>query len=225
MKDSGVGIDQEFLPKLFEAFSQEDATTTNRYGVSGLGMAITKNMIDLMGGSIRVESAKGHGTTFFVDLPLQYANHATPDDDDKQAELPLASISLAGLHVLIAEDMMVNANILIMLLEMEQVTSEWAENGKLAVEQFAGSEIGHFDAILMDMRMPQMDGLAATREIRKLDRPDAKSIPIIALTANAFEEDVENCLQAGMNEHLSKPVDIDRLKESLGRLLAEKVTA
>ena len=225
MKDSGVGMDQEFLPKLFEAFSQEDATTTNRYGGSGLGMAITKNMIDLMGGSIRVESEKDHGTTFFVDLPLQYANHAASNDDDKQADLPPSSISLAGLHVLIAEDMMVNANILIMLLEMEQVTSEWAENGKLAVEQFAGSEIGHFDAILMDMRMPQMDGLAATREIRKLDRPDAKSIPIIALTANAFEEDVENCLQAGMNEHLSKPVDIDRLKESLGRLLAEKVTA
>ena len=107
------------------------------------------------------------------------------------------------------------------LLEMEEVSAEWAENGQLAVELFAQNEPGHFDAILMDMRMPVMDGLAATEAIRKLERPDAASIPIIALTANAFEEDVRQCLKAGMNAHMSKPVDIEQLKKCLGRILKE----
>lgn len=118
-----------------------------------------------------------------------------------------------------------NAEVLADLLEMEEMTSEWAENGQIAVEMFSQSEANHFDAILMDMRMPVMDGLAATREIRKLDRPDAKTIPIIALTANAFEEDVQQCLQAGMNEHLSKPVDIDVLVSTLGRLISKEMHA
>ena len=121
--------------------------------------------------------------------------------------------------MLIAEDQEMNAEILAELLDMEEISSEWAENGQLAVELFACSEAGHFDAILMDMRMPVMDGLSAAREIRKLERPDAARIPIIALTANAFEEDVKQCLQAGMNAHLSKPVDIDLLKEVLSGLL------
>jgi len=114
-----------------------------------------------------------------------------------------------------------NAEILQDLLEMEEITSEWAENGQLAVEMFRQNEPGHFDAILMDMRMPVMDGVTATREIRNLPRPDAAQIPIIALTANAFEEDVQQCLQAGMNAHLSKPVDIDLLVLTLGRLIQE----
>jgi CheY-like chemotaxis protein len=108
------------------------------------------------------------------------------------------------------------------LLEMEEITSEWAENGAIAVKMFEESEAHHFQAILMDMRMPVMDGLAATKEIRKLNRPDAVEIPIIALTANAFEEDVKLCIQAGMNAHLSKPVDIGTLKKTLGRLIAEE---
>ena len=215
MQDTGVGMDESFLPKLFEPFSQEDDTTTNRYGGSGLGMAITRNMVDLMNGSIRVQSEKGKGTTFIVAIPLRKADHA-PEAD--APDLPEAQISVAGLHMLIAEDMEMNAEVLADLLELEDMTSEWAENGQRAVEMFAQSEPGHFDAILMDMRMPVMDGLAATREIRKLDRPDAKEIPIIALTANAFEEDVRHCLQAGMDAHLSKPVEIDLLKDTLARL-------
>jgi len=111
-----------------------------------------------------------------------------------------------------------NAEILTDLLDMEDITSEWATNGRRAVEMFEGSAPGHFSAILMDMRMPVMDGLAATRAIRVLDRPDAATIPIIALTANAFEEDVQQCLQAGMNAHLSKPVEMDQLEAALGRL-------
>jgi CheY-like chemotaxis protein len=112
-----------------------------------------------------------------------------------------------------------NAEVLTDLVEMEEMSSEWARNGQIAVKMFSRSEENHFDAILMDMRMPVMDGVAAAREIRKLDRSDAKTIPIIALTANAFEEDVQQCLQAGMNEHLSKPVDIDLLVLTLGRLI------
>ena len=130
-------------------------------------------------------------------------------------------VSLEGLTVLIAEGMEMNADVLTDLLELEDINSEWAQNGQRAVEMFEQSEEGHFAAILMDMRMPVMDGLAATREIRKLERPDATRIPIIALTANAFEEDVKACLQAGMDAHMSKPVDIDQLKVLLGRMLAQ----
>ncbi len=218
MKDTGVGMDESFIPKLFEPFSQEDATTTNRYGGSGLGMAITKNMVDLMGGTITVESQKSIGTTFTVDLPLQKADHT---DALEEPTVSAPNVSVAGLHVLIAEDVELNAEVLEDLLEMEEITSEWAENGKRAVEMFRESEAGHFNVILMDMRMPVMDGITATKEIRKLDRPDAEKILIIALTANAFEEDIKHCLQAGMNAHLSKPVDIDQLKDLLGKLLTE----
>ena len=216
MRDTGIGMDESFIPKLFEAFSQEDATTTNRYGGSGLGMALTKNMVDLMGGNIEVESEKGRGTAFRVNIPLRRAYQVEAQETQDES---VPGVSLAGIHVLIAEDMEINAEVLGDLLEMEEITSEWAENGRRAVEMFGQSETGHFDAILMDMRMPVMDGLGATVEIRKMDRPDAAAIPIIALTANAFEDDVKQCLSAGMNAHLSKPVDIDQLKETLGRLL------
>ena len=219
MQDTGIGMDAAFLPRLFETFSQEDSTTTNRYGGSGLGLALTKRIVDLMGGTIAVETEKGRGTTFTVELPLRRAQPDQPTDAQAQAG-PDAGV--AGLHVLIAEDQEMNAEILTELLEMEEVSSEWAENGQRAVELFAQSEVGHFDAILMDMRMPVMDGLTATREIRKLDRPDAAAIPIIALTANAFEEDVRQCLEAGMNVHLAKPVDIDLLTQILGREVAER---
>ena len=219
VQDTGVGMDADFLPRLFEPFVQEDATTTNRYGGSGLGLAITKNIVDLMGGSIEVESRKGVGSTFRISIPLRRAHHVevAPEAGDGGP----AEIKLAGLHVLIAEDMELNAEILMDLLEMEDVTSEWAGNGQIAVEMFSQSEVGHFSAILMDMRMPVMDGLTATQEIRKFARGDAATIPIIALTANAFEDDVRHCLQAGMNAHLSKPVDIEQLKQLLGRLLAK----
>ena len=219
MQDTGIGMDETFIPKLFESFSQEDATATNRYGGSGLGMAITKNMVDLMGGTIAVESEKGRGTTFTVEVPLKRAHHVEVPDTQVQ---PGQDVSVAGLHVLIAEDMEMNAEILADLLELEDMTSEWAENGQRALEVFADSDEGHFDAILMDMRMPVMDGLSATREIRKLDRSDAATIPIIALTANAFEEDVQQCLSAGMNAHLSKPVEIELLKKTLSKLLVSQ---
>ena len=218
MTDTGIGMDKEFIPRLFEAFSQEDTGNTTRYGGSGLGMAITRSFVEMMGGTIRVESEKGFGSSFTVTVTVGRAKEnekaATAGKDAKSAEvLP------DRLHLLIVEDQEMNAEVLADLLELENISSEWAENGKRGVEMFAESEKGRFDVILMDMRMPVMDGLTATREIRKLDRPDASTIPIIALSANAFEEDVRQCLEAGMNAHLSKPVDLDRLKETLGRLL------
>ena len=235
MKDTGIGMDEEFIPTLFEAFSQEDDNNTSRYGGSGLGMAITKSIVEMMDGSIEVTSAKGSGTTFVVTVMLRRTQQpviptgitapAAPTTEpsgeaigEPSAEAP----SLAGRHVLICEDQEINAEVLIELLSLEDITAEWTENGQLGVETFADSEAGHFDAILMDMRMPIMDGLAATRAIRKLNHPDAATIPIVALTANAFEEDVQNCLQAGMDAHLPKPVDFDLLLQTLARLIESR---
>lgn len=216
MKDTGIGMDKEYLPRLFNAFSQEDAANTSRFGGSGLGMAITKSIVDMMGGEISVQSEKGSGTTFTVSVSL---GRTIVDIITGTGQNPETKGDISGLHLLIAEDQEMNAEILADLLEFEGASSEWAENGQKAVEMFSQSQAGHFDAILMDMRMPVMDGLTATREIRKLSRPDAASIPIIALSANAFEEDVRQCIQAGMNQHLAKPVDIERLKQVLGELI------
>ena len=360
MADTGVGMDEEFIPKLFEAFSQEDATTTNRYGGSGLGMAITKNFIDMMNGDISVQSTKGVGSSFTVEVTLKSSARSAraengimiPSDvrvlvldddpiacehaevvlrsigieasvatdahqaidlvrsardtgqayrfvitdyrmpelngidvtravrafdggetsiilltgyswDDIEAEAEEAGVdvimakplfsdtlmhklhqillekdgvelssepessadepqsSLSGRRVLMAEDVEQNAEILVDLLELEDVEAEHAENGELAVKMFSESEPGHFDAVLMDVRMPVMDGLSATRAIRALDHPDAKTVPIIAMTANVFDEDVERSLQAGMNAHLSKPIEPDRLFETMSRLIDE----
>ena len=231
MKDTGIGMDEEFIPTLFEAFSQEDDNNTSRYGGSGLGMAITKSIVEMMDGSIEVTSAKGSGTTFVVtvmlrrtqqpEIPTGITAPAAPTTEpsgeatgEPSAEAP----SLAGRHVLICEDQEINAEVLIEPLSLEDITAEWTENGQLGVETFADSEAGHFDAILMDMRMPIMDGLAATRAIRKLNHPDAAT----TLTANAFEEDVQNCLQAGMDAHLPKPVDFDLLLQTLARLIESR---
>lgn len=219
MSDTGIGMDQEFLPKLFEAFSQEDMNNTTRYGGSGLGMAISKSFVSLMGGDIQVESEKGKGTTFTVSVPLGRVQEAEKQEETAEVS-PAEEYSLAGLHFLIVEDQEMNAEILTDLLDIEDASSEWAENGQRAVEIFSQSKKGQFDAVLMDMRMPVMDGLTATQEIRKLSHPDAATIPIIALTANAFEEDVNRCLKAGMNAHLAKPVDIDLLKETLSGILS-----
>ena len=222
MRDTGIGMDEDYIPKLFEAFSQEDTDNTSRYGGSGLGMAITKNLVEMMGGDISVESKKGAGTTFRVTVTLgrtDSGNAMAFEEEDRDD----AAVTLEGRHVLIVEDQEMNAEILTDLLEFEGISSEWAINGRIALAMFEDSEEGHFDAILMDMRMPVMDGLTATREIRKLERPDASAIPIIALTANAFEEDVRACLEAGMDAHLSKPVDIGLLKDTLRQLLAGKL--
>ena len=222
VKDTGIGMGKDFLAHIFEPFSQEDGTRTSRYGGSGLGLSITKSIVDMMNGEILAESEKGVGTTFTVIVTLKRAESAAPAAQPPETADEAAA--LAGRRVLIAEDMELNAEILTELLELEDVGADWAENGQLAVERFSGSPPGTYDAILMDIRMPVMDGLAAARAIRALDRPDAKTIPIIALTANAFEEDVQSALQAGMNAHLSKPVDTDKLFAFLRELISSAPT-
>ena len=348
--DTGIGMSKDFLPKLFDTFSQEDSSTTSRYGSSGLGLAITKNIVEMMNGTISVESEKGKGSTFTVTVTLMNGNtHETESDmeilpeemtvlivdDDpvacEHAKLVLEQAGIAseismsgteavekvklrharrapynlilvdwqmpemdgvetarqmreiighesaiiiltayrwddvleealdagvdsfipkplfanalleefksalkrkgtrqdmkikadleGRRILLAEDVQINAEIMMMVLETKGMKAELAVNGREAIEMFSRSAPGDYDAILMDMRMPEVDGLEATRTIRAMNRPDAGTIPIIALTANAFDEDVQRSLQAGLNAHLSKPVQPDALYETLESLI------
>ena len=229
MKDTGIGMDEAFLPKIFDAFSQEDSSRTSKYGSTGLGMAITKNIVEMMNGNISVESKKGAGTTFTVTVTLKASDQkAIPSEPDALLAADTlsrgndgepAKADLSGRHILLAEDMLINAEIMMEILEMRDMTVDHAENGKIAVDRFAKSAPNTYDAVLMDVRMPELDGLGATAAIRALERPDAKTVPIIALTANAFDEDMQQSLQAGMNAHLSKPVEPERLFETLERLI------
>ncbi len=351
-RDTGIGMSKEYLPHLFEAFSQEDSASTNRYGSTGLGMPITKSIVELMNGHIEVESEKGVGTVFTVTVTLGESNRHTGDtanseiyskelsllaiDDDPIAldhtklvlgqagitcetaasaaegiekvklrharredydlllvdwkmpemdgveatrqirsvvghDMPIIILTsydwdevaeeakeagvdtfvakplfagnvleqfreafkrknehlfveradLKGRHILLAEDVEVNAEIMIMVLGMREMEADLAENGRIAVDKYLEHEAGYYDAILMDMRMPEMDGLEATRAIRASGREDAESIPIIALTANAFDEDVQRSMQAGLNAHLSKPVEPDALFDTLETLIGQ----
>ena len=227
--DTGVGISKEYLPRLFDSFSQEDSTIVNKYGSSGLGMAITKSIVDMMNGKIEVISEKGKGTTFTVIITLVNAEpkgEAMDGDDNselasKKSVFEDVSNKLKGKRILIAEDVEINAQILTKILKMKQIDVEHAINGKVALDMFSSHLPGYYDAILMDMRMPEMDGIEATEKIRTMNRDDSKTIPIIALTANAFDEDVQHSLQAGMNAHLSKPIDTKLLFETLDSCLMQ----
>ncbi|MBQ6385657.1 MAG: response regulator [Lachnospiraceae bacterium] len=352
ISDTGIGMSPEFLPHIFDTFTQEDASSTSRYGSSGLGMAITKNIVEMMNGSIEVESEKGKGTVFTVTVTLADSSKRDADsesdeirpeqmtvlivDDDpvaceharlvlekagigsetagsgpeavekvrlrharrepynlilvdwqmpdmdgvettrrmrsiignesaiiiltayrwddileealeagvdsfiakplfaaavleefksalrrksSSAEQKPCRAELEGRRILMAEDMQINAEIMMMVLQSRGMETDLAENGRICVEKFAEHEPGYYDAVLMDMRMPEMDGLEATKMIRSMDRQDAKEIPIIALTANAFDEDVQRSLQAGLNAHLSKPVQPEALFETLESLI------
>ena len=350
VKDTGIGMDKAFIPKIFDSFSQEDSRRSNKYGSTGLGMAITKSIVEMMNGSITVESEKGVGSEFTVIVTLKNCDHEIyhesvidpadirvliVDDDPIAAEharlildevgihadtcgkggdalsmigvrgakhegynlviidwkmpemngvelvrrirekypkeemaLILVSFNyddiieegggagadgflskplftksildeferiarrngmgvlkekhladLTGRHILIAEDILINAEILTELLEIREITVDHAENGRIAFEMFRDSAEGTYDAVLMDIRMPEMDGLEATAAIRALPREDAKTVPIIAMTANAFDEDVQLSLQAGMNAHLSKPIEPDKIYSTLEELI------
>ena len=352
IKDTGIGMDKAFIPKIFDSFAQEDSGRSSKYGSTGLGMAITKNIVELMNGTISVESEKGKGTTFTVIISLKNSDHQGPvvsyvkpkdmrvlvvDDEEVAAEharlvleevgimadtcfsgpeamhmlevqhvkhqpynlvlldwkmpdmdgldvareirklydkettvIILTSFNwdeimddamhigvdsflakplfasnvideferiarknnmhlyrernkaeLKGRRILLAEDMPINAEIMKKVLSVKEMQAEHAMNGKIALDMFAESAEGYYDAVLMDVRMPEMDGLEATSRIRGLDRPDAKRVPIIAMTANAFDEDVQRSLQVGMNAHLSKPVETEHLYQTLAELIWE----
>jgi signal transduction histidine kinase/CheY-like chemotaxis protein len=221
MKDNGIGMDKEFLPKIFESFSQEDVSAVNKYGSTGLGMAITKNLVDMMNGKIEVESEKGVGSTFYVTITFEISDKKETQisREASEEEAEQKALDFSSLHVLIAEDMDINAQILMRLLGQKGIKSDRAENGQIALEMFDKSEEGFYDAIFMDMRMPVMNGLESATAIRALNRSDSKAVPIIALTANAFDEDVERSLQAGLNAHLSKPLQPDMIFKTLERLV------
>lgn len=211
--DTGVGIDEEFLPRLFEAFGREDASSTTRYGGSGLSLAIAKATVEMMGGTIGVDSKKGEGSTFTVRIPLEVVQEPEPAEEPAQDDA--SNDTLEGKRILIVEDIDENAEIVEDLLDLEGAVCERAENGQMAVDMFSKAQPKYYDAILMDIRMPVMDGFEATRQIRKLDHPDARSVPIVALTANAFDSDVREALDAGMDAHLAKPTDVDLLYSTL----------
>ncbi len=219
VSDTGIGMSEEFLPYLFDAFSQEDSSSTNIYGSSGLGMAITKRLVELMGGSIDVESVKGKGSAFTVTLTLGVSDRRDSAADRSAEASEENTAGLGGRRILLAEDVVINAEIIKMVLTQAEIKVDHAENGRIATEMFRDHDEWYYDAILMDMRMPEMDGLEATRTIRAMDRADAARIPIIALTANAFEEDVQRSMEAGLNAHLSKPVEPETLFRTLGDLI------
>ncbi|MCI6005476.1 MAG: ATP-binding protein [Blautia sp.] len=210
--DTGVGMSEEFVKHVFEEFVQEDNGARTQYKGTGLGMAISKQYVELMGGTISVESRKGIGSTFTVELPMELTDAETVG---KQV-MPNANTNLTGVKVLMAEDNDLNAEIAIIQLEECGMQVTLAVDGKQVVEVFADSPEGTFDVILMDIMMPQMNGYEATRAIRNLaDRPDGRTIPIIAMTANAFAEDVQASMDAGMNAHLAKPLQMDEVVKTI----------
>ena len=213
--DDGIGISKAFQKKMFEPFEQE-YTENNVYRAgSGLGLAIVKSMVDLMHGTISVESTPGKGSIFTVRLKLPIAT----DDPTVNTENKFSDEVLEGRNVLIAEDNAVNSEIVKRMLEKKGIKCTVTVNGLLALDNFRCSREGKYDAVLMDIRMPVMDGLQSTRAIRSLSREDAKRIPIIALTANAFDEDVKKCLDAGMDAHIAKPVEPQKLYEILASVM------
>ena len=217
IEDTGVGIDPAFLPKIFDAFAQEDQSATSRFSGSGVGLTAACSIISGMGGKIEAKSQKNEGSTFLVTIPMIAApvreSTITPEVSAEDHYEP--EEVLEGCRILVVDDIDDNAEIVSDLLEIAGAESDRAENGQIAVDMFAGSAVGAYDAVLMDLRMPVMDGLEATRRIRALDRKDAKNVPIIALSANAYDSDVQNSLKAGMNSHLAKPADADLLYAEL----------
>ena len=214
ISDTGIGMSEEFLKHIFEPFVQEHSDARTVYSGTGLGMSIVKKIIDRMNGTIVVTSKEGEGSTFVITLPFEIA--------EKPEEIPAemdGEVNIAGLHLLLAEDNELNAEIARTLLEDEGAITTIVNDGQQAVDIFSRNKPGTFDAILMDIMMPEMDGLSVTKAIRALDREDAGTIPIIAMTANAFDEDEKKCMEAGMNAHLVKPLDIQKMKEAVCRYL------
>ena len=205
--DTGLGMSEEFQKHAFESYARKGKETTNGYSGAGLGLSIVKDIVDRMNGTIKLESKENVGTTFTVTIPLEI-DHNAEKEQQKKVEKP----DLSGKSVLLVEDNELNLEIAKMLLEDEKMVVTTAENGKEAVDIVSQSVPGRFDFIFMDIMMPVMDGLEAARQIRTLNRKDTKEIPIIAMTANAFQDDIRDCIDAGMNGHIAKPIDIEKME-------------
>ncbi len=215
ISDTGIGMSKEFMEKMFTKFERGTDTRINKVHGYGLGLSIVKQMIDLMGGTIDVKSKLGEGSTFTVTLEVPYIEQSTTETNIPQVDY---AAQCAGMHILVAEDNELNREVITELLAMYDITCECTENGFLCLQRFQAAAEGTYDAILMDMQMPVMNGIDATKQIRALPLPWAKEIPIIAMTANAMKDDIKNCLSAGMNKHLSKPVDVELLLQTLAQM-------
>ena len=211
VSDNGIGMSSEYLSRIYDSFSREERTTVNTIQGTGLGMSIVKSLVDLMGGSINVDSIQGKGTQFVVVLDFKISERNEKREEKPETVELDENTGLKGMHFLCAEDNELNAEILSELLEIEGASCEICENGQVIVERFEQSKPGEFDMILMDVQMPIMNGYEATKAIRNGTHPLAKTIPIIAMTANAFSEDIQNSLNVGMDAHVSKPVDMKTL--------------
>ena len=214
-RDTGIGMTEVFQKQIFEPFAQADTGSRTKYAGTGLGMPIAKKLVEIMGGTISFESKEGIGTMFMIRIPFKI----DPNADEHKVQKDIPDKSIKGLHILLAEDNELNMEIAEFMLRNEgtEVTRAW--NGQEAVEIFEKSKSGQFDVILMDIMMPVMNGYEATKRIRSMDREDAKVIPIIAMTANAFAEDRLKAKDAGMDEHIAKPVDVKRLVKVIYELL------
>lgn len=218
--DNGYGMNKEYIAEIFNPFSRESSEKNREIQGTGLGMAITKSIVDLMGGTITVESELNKGSVFTVELDLSAAGYSEKNVPISVQDTKESDMSIAGMNVLVAEDNEVNAELLGELMSMEGVSCDFAANGKEALDKFAGSPKDEYDIIYMDIRMPVMDGYEAARRIRACGHPRAEVIPIIAMTANAFDEDISRSMQAGMNAHISKPIDMEKLKAVTNKLVS-----
>jgi CheY-like chemotaxis protein len=212
-------VSAENIAKLFDAFEQEDSGTARKYGGTGLGLTISKKIVQLMGGEISVKSEVGKGTTIAFTANLTRSTDEAPDEETIIVEKREINNIFAGKRILVAEDIAINCEILKRFLEPTCVEIDIAENGAEALQAFIENE-ERYDLILMDLQMPQMDGYESARRIRALESEKAKNIPIIAMTANVFTEDIERCLGVGMNDHVGKPLDFNDLLQKLRNYIA-----
>ena len=218
VEDTGIGMSKDFLPHVFEPFVREQTSTISKIQGTGLGLSITKKLIDLMGGSITVQSVEGRGTVFSVSLSFEISEQAESKLEPQCNVSEHKRISFEGKRVLLVEDNELNQEIAEAILQMVGFEVEIADDGFKAVELVQGAQAGYYDLVLMDIQMPVMNGYDATRAIRALDNPVLANIPIVAMTANAFEEDRRAALACGMNEHIAKPINVPRLVEVVGEL-------
>ena len=219
IKDNGIGMSEEFRKTIFDAFTRERTTTVSGIQGTGLGMAITKSIIDKMGGSITVNSEEGKGSEFIVRVPFKTASDTEANKANTDTSEAEQQLDFTGKRVLLAEDNEMNQMIAVAILEKTGVTIDIAENGLVAVDKIKNAAAGYYDIILMDIQMPVMDGYEATRQIRALEDPAKAKIPIVAVTANAFEEDRKVTMEAGMDDHLSKPYDIKAITKTMNNLI------
>lgn len=220
--DTGIGMSKSFLQNgIFQPFKQDEHHVNPEATGTGLGLSIVKKLVELMGGSIQVESELGTGTRFTLHLDFERVNHEEILEHVKTRSEQKGSVveKIKGKHILLAEDHPLNAEIARRLLEKAGCQVEWVKNGTACIDVYRKAKAYAFDVILMDIRMPGIDGLTAAKEIRRMSKEDAQIIPIIAVTANAYEEDVQKALDAGMNGHLAKPIDPQNMYETIARVI------